>query len=147
MDTDRTLYYESWEKYPLTPEEVKELNYPQVLGFSESLFLSLHESAWDAEEKILANVILKKVQGDIRNLQSTASFDLVYFDAFGPDCQPDLWSADVFRRIASLQNPGGLITTYSVKGWVRRNLQEAGYQVTKHPGPPGKREILLATKL
>jgi len=145
-DSGMSLYYETWEKYPLTTNEIQELNYPRIAGLTEQLFASLHSASWETEQPILPDASLKKVNGDIREFSSEVTFDLVYFDAFGPDCQPDLWSTDVFKRIAACQESGGLLTTYSVKGSVRRNLQEAGYLVSKHPGPPGKREILLAEK-
>jgi tRNA U34 5-methylaminomethyl-2-thiouridine-forming methyltransferase MnmC len=146
IDSDRSLYYESWEKFPLIEKEVEELNYPELAGLNPDLFDYLHSSAWEVEVPVLPNAVLKKIRGDIREFGSEFKFDLVYFDAFGPDSQPELWTTEVFKRISACQDQGGLLATYSVKGTVRRNLQEAGYRVSKHPGPPGKREILLAEK-
>jgi tRNA U34 5-methylaminomethyl-2-thiouridine-forming methyltransferase MnmC len=73
-------------------------------------------------------------------------FDLVYFDAFGPDYQPGLWTAGVFKSIAIVMKTGSRLVTYSAKGQVRRNLKEAGLRIEKAPGPPGKREITIAIK-
>jgi tRNA U34 5-methylaminomethyl-2-thiouridine-forming methyltransferase MnmC len=144
--SDRRVYYESWEKYPLTEAEYEELNYTRLDGLDESLFRSISGAPWNQEVQIYPNGFLKKIEADIMSFTSDRYFDLVYFDAFGPDCQPDLWTADVFTSISSRQLPGSILTTYSVKGIVRRNLAEAGYQVKKVPGPKGKREITLATK-
>jgi tRNA U34 5-methylaminomethyl-2-thiouridine-forming methyltransferase MnmC len=73
-------------------------------------------------------------------------YDLVYFDAFGPNIQPKLWTEDVFKQMYSYMNKGGVLVTYSAKGQVRRNMQSAGFSVERLPGPPGKREILRAKK-
>lgn len=72
--------------------------------------------------------------------------DVVYFDAFGPPTQPEMWSLDVFERMYRALRPGGVLVTYCAKGEVRRTLQAAGFSVERLPGPPGKREMLRGTK-
>ena len=74
-------------------------------------------------------------------------YDLVYFDAFAPDKQPELWSSEVFSTIAEHTNPGAILVTYSSKGSVRRALKDCGFQVIKVPGPPGKREMIRAVRI
>jgi len=69
---------------------------------------------------------------------------LVYYDAFDPVVQPELWTAAVFERLAGQLAPGALLVTYCCKGSVRRALQAAGFRVEKRVGPPGKREIVRA---
>ena len=73
-------------------------------------------------------------------------FDLVYFDAFGPETQPELWTREIFARIYKAMSPGGILTTYSCKGDVRRSMMELGFSVEKVTGPPGKRSMLVAIK-
>jgi tRNA U34 5-methylaminomethyl-2-thiouridine-forming methyltransferase MnmC len=145
-ETKQSLYYESWEKYPLTSNEYEKLNYSELAGISPNLYKAITEAPWDIIYEISPGAFLKKVQGDIREFHSDRFFDIVYFDAFDPNVQPDLWTADVLRKISSRQEPGAILVTYSVKGSVTRNLKEAGYQVEKVPGPPGKRQITVAFK-
>ncbi|KAA3157540.1 SAM-dependent methyltransferase, partial [Akkermansia sp. BIOML-A63] len=74
-------------------------------------------------------------------------YDIVYFDAFAPDKQPEMWEQSLFDTLYKVLNDGGILTTYCAKGVVRRMLQTAGFTVERLPGPPGgKREILRATK-
>jgi len=141
------LYYESWEKYPLQKSEWLELGYPEYTGLEKDLFISLHTAPWQTESEICPGKVLKKIRGDIREFRSDQYFDLVYFDAFGPEVQEELWSGEVFKLIAGRQHPGSLLVTYSVKGMVTRNIKAAGYQVNKVPGPPGKREISVAKRI
>ena len=80
------------------------------------------------------------------NYRFDTTFDLVYFDAFAPDTQPELWTADVFRRIFDILSEGGLLVTYSAKGTVKRNLREAGFDVKRLPGALGKRHMVRAVR-
>jgi tRNA U34 5-methylaminomethyl-2-thiouridine-forming methyltransferase MnmC len=74
------------------------------------------------------------------------TIDLIYFDAFGPRVQPDLWELTIFQKLFNALRLGGVFVTYCAKGQVRRDLISVGFQVEKIPGPPGKREMLRATK-
>jgi tRNA U34 5-methylaminomethyl-2-thiouridine-forming methyltransferase MnmC len=142
------------ELYPLAEEVYSELNYGQLLGDDE-LFLRLHEAEWDAGfVEVTENFAIRKFKSDIvewlRNAQcimhNTQLFDIVYFDAFSPDAQPELWTEEVFRNIYALMKEGGVMTTYCAKGNVRRAMLAAGFRVEKLQGPPGKRHILRALK-
>ena len=86
------------------------------------------------------------MKGDIRNVELTGKYDLIYFDAFDPVVQPELWTADVFRKLYNASKPGCILVTYCSKGTVRRALTEAGFSVVKIAGPKGKREIVRAVK-
>lgn len=141
------LYYEAWEAFPIDPAEAIRLNYPEMLGGNRDLFQRIHSLTWNESRQLVENIILKKVSGDIRSFNSARQFDLVYFDAFGPDFQPELWETGIFRSIAQSMVTSGILVTYSAKGQVRRNLKEAGFRIEKAPGPPGKREITIAIKL
>lgn len=143
----KVVNYETWEAFPLNSQESGTLNYPEILNCCTDAFTGLHQAAWEEQVPLSDTFLIKKIKGDIRNFQSDWLFDLVYFDAFGPDYQPELWETEVFKKIASRMKPNSRLVTYSAKGQVRRNLKEAGFVIEKAPGPPGKREITIAIKI
>jgi tRNA U34 5-methylaminomethyl-2-thiouridine-forming methyltransferase MnmC len=147
LEDGRSVHYEAWEAFPLPPEESELLNYPDILQSGRNFFNLLHRSEWEEESLISPLFVLRKVREDFRNFQSGSLFDLVYFDAFGPRFQPELWSEEVFRSIAACMKENSRLVTYSAQGQVRRNLRESGFRVEKAPGPPGKREISIAIKI
>jgi tRNA U34 5-methylaminomethyl-2-thiouridine-forming methyltransferase MnmC len=90
---------------------------------------------------------LRKLEGDFTNYTFEKGYDIIYFDAFAPEKQPEMWNQSLFDGLYNILNEGGILTTYCAKGVVRRMLQTAGFTVERLPGPPGgKREILRATK-
>ena len=146
--SSRQVHYTGMEKFPLSDKIIKQLNYPEILdpSFFE-IFRLLHHVAWDQEIRITANFTLHKIEKGIHEVfLNPETFDLVYYDAFGPEVQPELWTDEIFRKIASAMKPDGILVTYSAKGSVRRALKSAGFEVEKLPGPTGKREITQATK-
>ncbi len=141
------IVYTGIEKFPLSREEWSALNYHDILGREwTSLFQKLHECPWNSVESLTERFRILKLEKDLRDWESREKYDLVYFDAFAPDVQPELWSAAVFAKIYENMNAGGLLLTYSVKGSVRRCLEETGFSTEKLKGPPGKRHILRASK-
>jgi tRNA U34 5-methylaminomethyl-2-thiouridine-forming methyltransferase MnmC len=84
---------------------------------------------------------IRKIKEDFTGMDLRGKFDLIYFDAFGPDKQPEMWTAEIFEKIAIVSEPGTILVTYSAKGEVKRKLRACGFEVTMLPGPPGKREI------
>ena len=143
--------YFAVEKYPLDQQIWKRLNYPQLLKDdehdAEGMFSAIHECEWEVMTEINPFFQLKKIQGDMCGFMPDETYDLVYFDAFAPEKQPEMWTAGVLQRIVSAMNPGGIFTTYCVKGNVKRILRDCGLTVEKLPGPKGKREILRARKV
>jgi len=141
------IRYQGIEKYPVLEKEYALLNYASNDEQFYSYFLKLHQIAWENEVRINDYFSLKKEQVDFREMQLPKDFfDVVYFDAFGPDVQPNLWSEEVFRIIYQAMTSGGVLTTYSVKGSVRRTMKTVGFRVEKIAGPLGKREISRAIK-
>lgn len=140
--------YRGLEAYPVELEVVRELDYPDSLGVQElsPLFRKLHESPWGTEAEITEGFRLFKQKIMFSEFRSLEEFDLVYFDAFGPRVQPELWTPEIFGNMHESMRPGGVLVTYSAKGSVRRAMQEVGFSVERLPGPPGKREMLRATK-
>lgn len=171
------MLYQTLERYPISVEAAQKLNYPATLNrlerdtamdipmqtyqndlndarlgnnTFEKLFLQLHTSPWGKAETITPGFTLLKQQIDFSRPATFVpekSFDLIYYDAFAPGKQPEMWTQEIFNHLYSLSNQGAILTTYCAKGVVRRMLQTAGFQVERLPGPPGKREILRATKL
>ena len=145
---NREVFYTSIEKYPVSYELMKSLNHDEYAGFDgKKIFQLIHSSAWGGMHLICNRFNLFKVEKDLADFIPAFPIDLVYFDAFGPDKQPSMWTRDIFGRIASAMRSGGILVTYSVKGEVKRNLRSVGFDVKLLPGPPGKREMISAKKI
>lgn len=142
------VYYESIEAYPLEPAITSRLNYGALLQQPDapSYLEQLHNAPWNEVANITAVFELKKSQCELINFSSNEVFNVVYYDAFAPNAQPELWTADVFKKIANLLVEGGILVTYCSKGSARRAMREAGLRVKKLPGPPGKWEMVRAVK-
>jgi tRNA U34 5-methylaminomethyl-2-thiouridine-forming methyltransferase MnmC len=143
----RHVFYTAIEKYPLEKEIISLLNYPHFAGGESKEILELmHSSGWEDMVNISCSFNLKKIMGDLKTAPIGGPYDLIYFDAFGPDKQPEMWTRKIFKRISIATRKGGAFVTYSAKGDVRRNLESEGFIVTLLPGPPGKRHIIRAIK-
>ncbi|HNX67211.1 MAG TPA: tRNA (5-methylaminomethyl-2-thiouridine)(34)-methyltransferase MnmD [Bacteroidales bacterium] len=141
------IHYYSIEKYPLASKVIASLNYGELIGKSAvALFRSIHSAPWNKPVNVTDFFTLEKVKGDMTTDALPGIFDLVYFDAFGPDKQPEMWSDDIFHRIALASRPGTVFVTYSAKGRLKRTLLANGFDVEHLPGPPGKRCITRAIK-
>jgi tRNA U34 5-methylaminomethyl-2-thiouridine-forming methyltransferase MnmC len=107
------------------------------------VFIKMHSCDWNRKITISDQFSLSKIHSSLEDyLPDNQYYDLIYFDAFGPDVQPEMWTLEVFKKMAFALKPGGVLVTYSTKGTVKRNLKEAGFRIEKLPGPMGKREIL-----
>lgn len=157
-ESSRNVHYTGVELYPLEWQTIEQLNYvpndEQITVNNEQqnaikLFKQLHTSPWEEDVRLTPHFTLRKIQEDFNKWRVENSlFNLVYFDAFAPEKQPEMWSQELFNRIYVLLAKDGILTTYCAKGVVRRMLQAAGFLVERLPGPPGgKREILRARKL
>jgi tRNA U34 5-methylaminomethyl-2-thiouridine-forming methyltransferase MnmC len=140
--------YTSIEKYPLDESVIRSLNYSDFAGENaKEIFQAIHSVPWNVSINICKNFNLKKIEADLTTYTISGRYDLIYFDAFGPDKQPEMWTREIFDKIASITNRHGIFVTYSAKGEVRRALKSSGFEVTLIPGPPGKRQIISAVKL
>lgn len=150
-DKSHAIHYFSLEKYPVLLTEVQELNYDSLFdnNFLTEINQKIHEAEWNKSVEIVPNFFLTKIEADFYQLKNIVlpEIDLVYFDCFGARVQPDLWEKPLFEMVADKMKKNGLLTTYASKGSVRRILQELNFEVEKRPGPPGKREMINATKL
>ncbi len=140
------VWYDSIEKHPLPVEMAKELNYPRQIGVSPEIFKKFHEAPWNERVALNPRFYLKKIKADLLSWETRAKYDLVYFDAFCPDRQPEMWEKPIFLKIYEHMVAGGILVTYSAKGKIKRLLKEVGFLVEALPGPPGKREMTRAVK-
>ncbi|BAO56552.1 tRNA (5-methylaminomethyl-2-thiouridine)(34)-methyltransferase MnmD [Nonlabens marinus] len=138
--------YTGVEAFPITNDEIEAMDYGSMLN-DIALFSSLHQAIWEQQETISDQFKLTKRQLKFEQIDFDNSFDLIYFDAFGPRTQPELWSLEIFESAYKALSNTGVLVTYCAAGQVRRNLQEAGFQVERLPGPPGKREMLRGRKV
>lgn len=145
---DLTIDYVGVEAFPVSKEEAMVLDYGLLLqkNNSNTIFENMHGCPWDEAIKISDDFILTKQQKDFRDIQDENLFNLIYFDAFGARVQPELWTEAVFSIMYKALKSGGVLVTYAAKGSVRRAMQAVGFQVERLPGPPGKREMLRASK-
>lgn len=141
--------YTGVEGYPVPSEELQQLNYIDELNaesFREG-FHKMHSAPWEERILVADNFTLHKQRKDFMEIGDSNRFNLIYFDAFGARVQPELWTEAIFHKMQHALKPNGILVTYAAKGSVRRAMQAVGFKVERLPGPPGKREMLRATKL
>lgn len=148
---DLQIHYICCEPFPLELKEWQQLNYGAFGEDTEASieFNALHKTPWDMQDRIIRpDFILQKHAVPLEEMNLPEQyFDLVYFDAFGPQAQPELWTPEIFTDIAKAMRTSARLLTFSSKGSVKRALKTAGFRIEKIPGPPGKREFVRATKL
>jgi len=149
QENKRNITYHGYELYPLGKDITEQLHYPNMSNSAnaDELFQSIHAMPWGVASAISEYMTLTKINEDILSAQFECRFDVVYFDAFAPNKQEEIWSEELFEKIANNMVSNGIFTTYCAKGAVKRMLQAVGLSVKKVPGPPGKREMLTARKL
>jgi len=145
--SEKQIQYTSLELYPVEIEKALQLNYPEMLAPEKRLvFEEMHTAEWNIEIPISSFFKLIKIETDFTGYVLEEQFDVVFFDAFSPEKQPEMWSEVLFEKIYAHCNQGAVLTTYCAKGIVRRAMQAAGFVVDRLPGPPGKREMLRGKK-
>jgi len=146
----RQICYYSIERYPLSEDEYSKLNFATQLSPDlESAFLAMHRVPWNESVEIKPGFSLCKIDGDLPGFDPAdlPLFDLIYFDAFAPDKQAEMWEEAIFAKLSAHTNPGGVFVTYCAKGEVRRRLTRSGFTMKRIPGPPGKKEMLFGQKI
>ncbi|WP_242132947.1 tRNA (5-methylaminomethyl-2-thiouridine)(34)-methyltransferase MnmD [Aestuariivivens marinum] len=136
------------EAFPVTIDEVLNLNYPKALNMKggDAIFKGLHSISWEERHNIDSFFSLAKQKKYFETIDDEDKFNIIYFDAFGARVQPGLWTKVIFKKMYDALKVNGILVTYSAKGSVRRAMQDVGFKVEKLPGPPGKREMLRAVK-
>lgn len=142
------VHYFGIESQPLELKLNESLNYSQELDEPESAtyFDKIISSDWHVESKIHNYFTLNKIEVRIQDYQTNHKYDIIYYDAFGPDVQEELWEYSLLKNIYELLNNNGIFVTYCAKGQLKRDLKELGFKVESLPGPPGKREMTRAVK-
>jgi tRNA U34 5-methylaminomethyl-2-thiouridine-forming methyltransferase MnmC len=140
------IHYHALEAFPLTLEETALLNYSKVLAIVPEVFSALHQIPWEALTPISVDFAVKKQKMNFEDFDQKNHFNLIYYDAFGARVQPELWTQDRFQAMYDGLTSGGVLVTYAAKGSVRRAMQDVGFEVSRLPGPPGKREMLRGLK-
>ena len=147
LNISQEICYHGIEAYPVEAEELQALGYHTLIGSDPSIFQNIHNCSWHENHKILPHFSIVKRQAFFSDIDEANAFDVIYFDAFGPRVQPDLWIESIFKKMYEALRPNGLLVTYCAKGSVRRCMQAVGFEVERLLGPPGKREMLRAIKL
>lgn len=145
-DAAHPVHYITLEKYPVDGERLAALQYDSLVD--SDLLHKIHIAPWNTAVQITPHFVIEKRHCDYTSDILPEGIDVVYFDAFAPEKQPDMWTEEAFERLHGAMNRGGILTTYCSKGVIRRRLESIGFRVERIPGPPGgKREILRATRL
>lgn len=143
------INYNSVEAYPLNIRDIECLNYLQQLNASEietQFFNKMHQIDWNKESKLTNQFVLRKLEMQLQDFNENEVYNVIYFDAFGPKVQPELWEVPILQLMYDALLPKGILVTYCAKGSVKRALKEVGFIIENIPGPPGKREMTRAIK-
>ena len=140
------INYFGVEGYPVSSEELLQLNYTEALDIKNNYFEELHKLDWETSHKITKRFSLTKQQKFFDEIAEYDSYDIIYFDAFGARVQPELWTESIFKKMYDALKPNGVLVTYSAKGTVKRALKSVGFIIQRLEGPPGKRHMLRAVK-
>ena len=144
----KNIRYTALEAFPVESDLLNQLDYVKTIGAEKrkGVFEQMHDCGWGVEEQVSDQFCLHKIVAKLQEVEFENSFDLIYFDAFSPGVQPELWSEEIFGKLYAKMNKGGVLVTYCAKGSVKRALKAVGFQVESLEGPPGKREMTRAKK-
>lgn len=142
------IYYTAIEPFPLDEPLIAQLNYCEQLNLPQyhQLFEKMHQCGREEMYEITQYFRLTKHNTTLQEFSTDEVYSIVYYDAFAPAAQPELWTKEIFENLYSMMAEGGLLVTYCSKGDVQRALKAAGFTIEKIPGPPGKREMLRAVR-
>ncbi|MGB1043812.1 MAG: tRNA (5-methylaminomethyl-2-thiouridine)(34)-methyltransferase MnmD [Flavobacteriaceae bacterium] len=144
---DLEVTYTGIDKFPISYEEQSQLDYEKYAdSLNTSSFSAMCKQTWNTKAMYSGGFSLEKKQTDLLVYIDNEPIDLIYFDAFGPRVQPELWTEESLNVLVSKMNINAVFVTYCAKGVVRRSLQNLGLRVERLPGPPGKREMLRGVK-
>ncbi|MBN8701841.1 MAG: tRNA (5-methylaminomethyl-2-thiouridine)(34)-methyltransferase MnmD [Bacteroidetes bacterium] len=143
------INYVALEPYPIDTAIVSQLNYSTILSLSDleqNIFELIHSCDFENNIELSTNFYFEKKKETLQKTVFPNSFDIVFYDAFGPRAQPDMWEKFLFEKLYSNLASNGVFVTYCAKGELKRNLKSIGFEVESLQGPPGKREMVRATK-
>lgn len=145
---NQTIDYVGVEAYPVSVEEVTLMNYVSELNAENerAIFEKMHKCKWEESIVLRDDFLFRKRKQFFDDIDDFEKFDLIYFDAFGYNVQPELWSTAIFKKMYDALKSNGILVTYAARGVVKRSMIEVGFAVEKLQGPPGKREMFRANK-
>ena len=148
LETHQNINYVGVEAYPVAIEIIENLNYVSALNATayQSIFDEMHLSDWESVNRIATHLNLTKRKQKFEEISDSNTFNLIYFDAFGFDVQPELWSEAIFQKMYEALLPNGVLVTYACRTSIKKAMINAGFKVEKLQGAPGKREMLRAFK-
>ncbi len=144
----KTIHYVGIEAFPISSQDIPKLNFAKKLNAREhdALFHQMHALKSHQISILHPYFHFEKRIMDIMEFESQSIFDVIYFDAFAPAAQPQLWESELLLKMYEALRPGGILVTYCAKGVVKRTLKSVGFTIEAIPGPPGKREMTRAIK-
>lgn len=145
---NQKVNYVGVEAFPVSIEEASSMNYVAELNAEKDRFIfeKLHQCNWEEPNDLNEDFVFTKRKQFFADIDDIQKFDLIYFDAFGYDVQPELWSVVIFKKMYEALKVNSVLVTYAARGIIKRNMIEAGFTVEKHEGAPGKREMFRARK-
>lgn len=139
----REVWYTGIDQYSIEPTQFKNFVAPNhVLA----QMLHLQELPWSQSALLPLNNRFIKIRSSFEDFTSDQKFDLIYYDAFAPNTQPELWTTAMLRTVVNLLSENGVLVSYCAKGSFKRALKDLGLKVESLPGAPGKREMTRASK-
>lgn len=140
--------YTTVEAYPLSMSSIFQLNYVEKLEAEahRSAFETMHTASYSEKHPLSKNVYFTKILTDFKHIHFKNTFDIIYFDAFAPEAQPELWETEMMQKMYDALKINGILITYCAKGVVKRVMKSVGFSIEKLAGPPGKREMTRAYK-
>ncbi len=149
IEQGKAIHYAGIEAFPISKDEFEALDYGSLnrVSAAKNILQKFFDAPWEESIQIETDFSLQKIKIKIEDFDSKErKYDLIYFDAFGPRVQPEMWTLNVLSKMYDTLDNKGIFVTYCAKGQVRRDLESLGFEVEKIPGPPGKREMLRARK-
>lgn len=148
VKTGQEIGYTGVEAYPVKQDEAAQLNYVSQLDADDKqgVFDRMHSSDWGEKIQLADNFSLTKRKQFFQEIEDKDTYDLIYFDAFGYPSQPELWSEEIFQKMYNALKKDSVLVTYACRTVIKKAMISAGFSVKKVPGPPGKREMLVAFK-
>ncbi|MDP1744191.1 MAG: tRNA (5-methylaminomethyl-2-thiouridine)(34)-methyltransferase MnmD [Bacteroidota bacterium] len=145
---DINIHYTAIEAYPVSADLIDQLNYVELLNVQglQPVYTTIHSCEWGRSVPLSNQFTLFKIKNTLQDTVLENNYHLIYFDAFGPGVQPEMWTEEIFAKLYAVVESGGCLVTYCAKGEVKRTLKRVGFTVESLPGPPGKREMVRARK-
>lgn len=145
---NQRIHYIGIEAFPLSPELCFQLDYPRHIGQnSEKIYDALIRCDWEMDNQLTPHFSIQKREVKIQDFEAVENVNLIYFDAFGPRVQAEMWDITILEKMFQSLNAGGALVTYCAQGQFKRDLKSVGFILESLPGPPGKREMTRATRI